>query len=219
MGKRAEAVTIIGGADGPTSVFIVGKEKGKRKKNLKQRIRAFFYEKKKKRAEKGIIANPHTLQEVAAYIINQYGGVELSDGERGVREERNSLKTSLILEHRPELLGALAQLDKPKDHTKEAVMEFMHQVELREEAAQKLSEEEFPMDFHVYEIRLFGGCLRACVETVWGNFGVSYSASSKKNMRKLRSIAKELYCYYGVAKTDISLRSKRYLALRQILCE
>lgn len=219
MEKRAEAVSIIGGADGPTSVFIVGKEKGKRKKSLKQRVGAFFYEQKKRRVEKRITAAPHTLQETAAYIVNTYGGVELSGGERVVREERNSLKTSLILEYRPELLGTLAKLDKPIDHTKEAVMEFMHQIELREQAAQKLSEEEFPMDFHVYEIRLLGGCLRVSMETVWGKFGVSYSASSGNNMKKLRSIAKELYCYYGVTETDISLCSGRYLALRAVLCE
>lgn len=219
MGKRAEAVSIIGGADGPTSVFIVGKEKGKRKRNLKQRIRAFFYERKKKRAEKIITANPHTLQEVTAYIINQYGGVELLGDERIVREEKNSLKTVLVLEHRSDLLGVLAKLDRPKEHTVEAVTEFMHQVRLREEAAEQISEEEFPMDFHVYEMRLFEGTLRVSIETVWEKFSVSYSSSSKTNMKKLRNIAKELYCYYGVAETDISLRSERYLALRQILCE
>lgn len=217
MAKRAEAVTIIGGADGPTSVFIAGK--GKHKKSLKQRIRVFFYDKKKKRAERRITATPHTLQEVTAYIMNQYGGVELPGGGRSVWEEKNSLKTALVLEYRPDLLGALAKLDKPKKHTVEAVTEFMHQVKLREEAAEQLSEEVFPMDFHVYEIQLLEGTLRVSVENVWEKFSVSYSGSSRKNMKKLKNIAKELYCYYGVTETDISSRSQRYLALRAILCE
>lgn len=54
MGKNIMASTVIGGADGPTSVFIVGKG-GKRK--LSQRIRSAMYERKRKQVSKKIVAN------------------------------------------------------------------------------------------------------------------------------------------------------------------
>ncbi len=70
MGKRAEAVSIIGGTDGPTSVFIVGK--GKEKRSIWQRMQAYFYRRKKDGVKKSIIANPHTLEETIAYIREVY---------------------------------------------------------------------------------------------------------------------------------------------------
>lgn len=216
MAKRAEAVTIIGGADGPTSVFLVGRTK--KRKKLKYRIRDYFYKKKQSRIEKMITANPHTLQEVAAYIVSQYGGVELSGDKWVVREEKNSLKASLVLEHRPDLLGALAKVEKPKNHTKEALTEFIHQTELRQEAAEQLPEDVFAMDFHVYEIQTLQGSIRVSIETVWEAFGVSYSGS-KKEMKRLKRIVKDLYCYYGVTENDILSRSKRCHALIMALCE
>lgn len=45
MGKNVMAATVISGADGPTSVFIAGKD-GKRK--LSHRIKSAMYEWKRK---------------------------------------------------------------------------------------------------------------------------------------------------------------------------
>ena len=187
MAKHAEAVTIIGGADGPTSVFLVGKTKGKKK--LKYRIRDYFFKKKKRRIEKTITANPHTLYEVADYIKSQYHGVELSGEERRFLEEKNGLKTALILEHNPELLGDLGKVDKPNEATVDAVKEFMHRIELRQEAAEIIPADKFPMDFHVFEINYpQGGTINISLENIWGHFSVSCSGSSKKIMKQLKYI-------------------------------
>ena len=48
-GKSKSGVSIIGGADGPTSIFIAGRAQ---KRPLKVRIRSILYRFKRKRAEK-----------------------------------------------------------------------------------------------------------------------------------------------------------------------
>ena len=65
MGKVAGSVSIIGGADGPTSIFIAGK--GGRVK-LTTRIRNYFRIVKRNRIKKKITANPHTLEEVVEWM-------------------------------------------------------------------------------------------------------------------------------------------------------
>ena len=72
MGKGAGGVSIIGGADGPTSIFIAGKG-GKIK--LTTRIRNYFYKIKRDRIKRQITANPHTLEEVVEWLKREYGAV------------------------------------------------------------------------------------------------------------------------------------------------
>lgn len=71
--KSGEALSIIGGADGPTSVFIAGKSG---KKSLKARIKRFFYQCRRKRVEKRIVPGAHTLEEVVVYAKEKYQAAE-----------------------------------------------------------------------------------------------------------------------------------------------
>ena len=71
MGK--EAVAIIGGADGPTSVFVAGRKKGI---PLKHRIKNRIYKWKGKRAAMKITAGERSLSDVVAYAVKKYGAVE-----------------------------------------------------------------------------------------------------------------------------------------------
>ena len=65
--KSINQVSIINGEDGPTSVFIFGEAQ---KQSLKIRIRNAIYQSRRKRIEKRIAANPHTLAAVVAYPLN-----------------------------------------------------------------------------------------------------------------------------------------------------
>ena len=56
MDKVASSVSVIGGADGPTSIFIAGKG-GKVK--LTTRIQNYLRKIKRNRIKKRITANPH----------------------------------------------------------------------------------------------------------------------------------------------------------------
>ena len=108
--KRKSSVSIIGGADGPTSIFIAGKSD---KRPLKVRIKNAIYKCKRKRVEKRIVAGSHTLNEVVEYAKNRYGLVEMNTDKRQYREQRDCLKASLVIQHKPELMGEMADISKP----------------------------------------------------------------------------------------------------------
>lgn len=109
--KSSEALSIIGGADGSTSVFIAGKSG---KKPLKAKMKGFFYKCRRRRVEKRMVPGAHTLQEVVAYAKEKYQVVEmtrnLSETDLGdadtaaamqtyeIRTEQGSLQMEVDLE-------------------------------------------------------------------------------------------------------------------------
>lgn len=183
---KAEAFSIIGGADGPTSVFIAGRTSGK--KTLRVRIRQYVYKFRRKRLEKTIKADPHTLEEVIEYADKKYHLEEISKTKKTYEEQYSSAKEGLIIKYRPDLLG-----------------EFPN-----------IPESEMPMDFHIYEIRIDNGRMEIQIDFKWDIFGMSYSGN-KKTMKILKKISRELYTHYGVSEEDIKNRTKRYLSLLTVL--
>lgn len=213
-----EANTIIGGADGPTSIFLAGKLSGEKpiKVPIKERIRQFFYRCRRKRAEKRICANPHTLQEVLAYADKKYHIVEIPQTKRTYIEQYRSAKEGLIIMHKPELLGDLAEITQPDVFNEESVKEMHRQIQLRSELAAKIPDHKMPMDFHIYEIRIEDGRMEIEIDFIWDMFGMAYSGN-KKTMKKMNKIAQELYLYYGVSEEDIKNKTKRYSSLLTML--
>ena len=207
--KSASAVSIIGGADGPTSVFLAGRT-GKRP--LKIRIRNILYKCKRKQIAKKIVPGAHSLEEVVSYAKNKYSAVEIDTTQHNYIEQRKSLKESLIITHKPDLLGNMKDIPKPTDYTEESVREFFNQLQLRREMISQIPDEEMPMDFHIYEITFDDGRMEMEIDYKWDIFGISYSGN-KKVMNELRKIACDLYLYYGVTKEDIENNTKRYSAL------
>jgi len=212
--KNTGAVSIIGGADGPTSVFIAGKTK---KLSLKLWLKNKLYQQKRSGMAKKIIPNPHTLQEVIRYIQDEYGAVEMSKESHNYLEQYKSLKESLILQHRPELLGELAELKCPAGYDEKSLREFFEQVEIRSQKALNIPEELFPMDFRIYEIQVPDvGQVEFGIDTMWDVCGSSCSGS-KKGVKKLQQISKDVYLYYGVTEEDIREKTKRYSVLLTML--
>ncbi|MDE7415786.1 MAG: sodium ion-translocating decarboxylase subunit beta [Lachnospiraceae bacterium] len=212
--KQAKAVTIIGGADGPTSVFIAGNTK---KKSFKNRVRQLLYQYRRKRVEKRIYANPHTAQEVAAYAIEKYHAVEIPKTQENYIEQYASAKASLIHMHKPELLGGLDEIAHPDVFDEKSAKELYRQLQLRSDTAAKVPDSEMPMDFHIYEITIEDGHLEMAVDYVWDTIlGMSFSGDQKA-MKKLNMISHDLHLYYGVSKEDIKNKTKRYSSLVTIL--
>ena len=73
----AESIAIIGGADGPTSVFVV---RGKKKLSFKMGLYNLIHKYKRRKAATGIVAGAHTLEELVEYAKEKYGAVEYSSG-------------------------------------------------------------------------------------------------------------------------------------------
>lgn len=212
--KGAKAVSIIGGADGPTSVFMLGMTG---KKTLKDRVRNYIYKCKRKRMENKIHASGHTLKEVVAYAKERFNVTEVLEEKKKYMEQRKGLKESLILKHKPELLGNMKEIIKPTVWNEDSVREFHQQLQIRSEIIAEIPDDKMPMDFHIYEIKTENGRLEMEIDYMWDIFGMSYSGS-KKAMKQLRKIAQELYIYYGVTEEDIKLKSERYSSLLTMLC-
>ena len=215
MGKGAGGVSIIGGADGPTSIFIAGKG-GKVK--FTTRIQNYFRKIKRNRIKKRIIANPHTLEEVVEWLKREHGAVEVSQQSHNYLEQRKSLKASLIMRHRPDLLGELINLEPPDGEDMEALKAFCGKIQERCDRAAEIADDIFPMDFHIYEIKWAeNDRMRIGVETVWQVLDCSFSGD-EKTMKQLRKLFKKIYLYYGVTAEDIENETERYKSLLGVLC-
>lgn len=207
--KNRSNISIIGGADGPTSVFLLG---GSGKRPLKDRIKNYFYKKKRKRMAKKIVPGAHSLEEVVSYVKKEYGATEIPKTHYRYIEQRKCLKESLIIQYRPELLGNMREIEPPEVLTEETAKQMLKQVQRRSEFIETFSDEEMPMDYHVYEICSDEGRMEVDIDFKWDVFGCSYSGS-KKEMKHLRHICREIYIYYGVTEEDIQNNTKRYSSL------
>ena len=120
--RHAESVAVIGGADGPTSVFVTGK---KTKKTLKHRIKLFIRKCKRNRAEKKITAGTHTADEVVAYAVKKYSAVE-SDSGCIIKTDENCFE--IDIDREKELFGVSFSGNKKamKDFRKIAVDLYLY---------------------------------------------------------------------------------------------
>lgn len=209
MGKNKSAVSIIGGSDGPTSIFIAGKTK---KQPLKLKIRNNIYKYKRRMMEKKIIANPHTLNEVVHYAMHRYGLSETDSSERQYLEQYKDLKESLILRYRPEILGEMKDIPKPDVSNEESIREYFNKIEERSRKIAEMPDDVIAMDFHLYKIKIGDDFLEIEIDYIWNIFGISYSGN-KKTMKQFKKISKDLYLYYGVSEDDIKSNTERYISL------
>lgn len=215
VNKSVSSVSIIGGADGPTSIFIAGKG-GKVK--VTTRITNYFRKIKKNRIKRRITANPHTLEEVVQLLKREYGAEEVSKQSVRYQEQRRCLKTSLVMRHRPDLLGDLIETKRPEGEDMEALKAFWEQMQERDRKAAEIADDIFPTDFHMYEIIWpEKGSMQIGIDYIWQVLGGSYSGN-KKFMKKLKKLNQEIYLYYGVTAEDIENETERYKSLLMILC-
>ncbi|MFR3638273.1 MAG: hypothetical protein ACLTV0_10320 [Faecalimonas sp.] len=212
-GKSKSGVSIIGGADGPTSIFIAGRAQ---KRPLKVRIRSILYRFKRKRAEKKVVAGEHTLDELVQYAKNSYNLIETNSSERKYIEQQNNLKESLILQHKPEILGEMKDIPKPNIYNEKSIREYLCKIEARREMIAEMPDNVIPMKFHLYEIRIGDDSLEMDIDYIWNIFAISYSGN-KKVMKQFQKISKDLYIFYGVNEDDIKKKTERYLSLVTVL--
>ena len=208
-GKSKSGVSIIGGADGPTSIFIAGRAQ---KRPLKVRIRSILYRFKRKRAEKKVVAGEHTLDELVQYAKNSYNLIETNSSERKYIEQQNNLKESLILQHKPEILGEMKDIPKPNIYNEKSIREYLYKIEARREMIAEMPDNVIPMNFHLYEIRIGDDSLEMNIDSIWNILEISYSGN-KKVMKQFQKISKDLYIFYGVSENDIKKKTERYLSL------
>ena len=207
--KSKNAISIIGGADGPTSIFIAGPSE---KQPLKVRIKNSIYRYTRKKVEKTIVANPHSLSETVQYAKDKYELTETTPADREYIEQIKCLKESLILQYEPELLGEMKDIPVPNFSNEASVKEYLGKIKTRSEMIAEMPDSIIPMDFHLYKIRIDDDFLEMEIDYTWNIFGMSYSGN-KAVMKKFKKISRDLYSYYGVTEEDIKNKTKRYSSL------
>ena len=195
--------TIIGGADGPTSVFLIQKNS---KLTLRQKFEKLKYKIKRDYVEKTIKANSHSLDEVMDYIESVLGFVEIKD-----EQEYNEMRASFIMQYEPELLGEYSKMPQLKSESIEDIKEHIKQIEVRKQKAMEIPIIEFDIDFHKFQIssKDVNDNIYIVLEKRFSYIGGGVSGN-KKNIRRFQRIFKEIYRYYGVTREDIEKKSKRY---------
>ena len=199
MKKTVDNIRIIGKSDGPTSVFIAGKDK---KKTLRQKIEKSMYDFRRKRVIKFLRADSHSVDEVADYVVRELGYTEVSPSDETYQTEYSNMRASFLLQYRPELLGDLTEPQRPQQW-------FMKQIEQRTEAARAVPKTEFDIDFHLYRKTGWDFEMSISIEKTYESFSGSASGSTRV-MRRYGADFRKVYRYYGVSQEDIRQHTKRF---------
>ncbi len=117
----------------------------------------------------------------------------------------------------PELLGEAAGIEELKSVDPASVKRVMRQIELRSKAAEAVPDEQFPMDFHLYQVMIpEAGEIEFMIEKRWGVLTYSYTGK-KGRVKRLEEIGREVHLYYGVSEEDIRDKTERYESLITVL--
>lgn len=213
--KAAKNISIIGGADGPTSIFLVGRQE----RTGKQKLRGYLYGLRKSWIEKHIKAQPHSMSELENYLKEVHGFTEVDRNTEEYQSEYMQMRASFIIQYAKELLGEYASPPELTSQDAEGVKKFMEQIELRLKAAENIPKEMFDIDLHIFgknKNETETG-MKIIVESKYQYIGGSFSSSNSREMRECEKIYRNIYRYYGVSKEDIEQKSRRYKELVKTL--
>lgn len=211
--KSASSVSIIGGADGPTSFFIAGRQK----LSMKHKIQRIIFRIRKAWTTKNIKAEPHTINEVISYIKDKYGFEEMDHADEEYQEQYTQMRSSSIMQYAPELLGKYSTSPKLTTRDEEGIKMFMKQNELRQRAAESISQEVFDVDLHILKAESADIQIEFLVESRYGYIGGGFSGPNNAGKRQYEKMYRDVYRYYGVSGEDIDNKTKRYENLVRVL--
>lgn len=217
MRKSASAVSVIGGADGPTSVFILKKNA---KLTLRQKMERIKNKIKRFYVGKTLSCDSHSMDEVMEYIVNRYGFVEADKHSVEASEEYRQMRASFLIQYAPELLGESAANPQLKSESPEDVKTYIRQSEERMQRALEISPTVFDIDFHKF-IKTFDGSndhMDITIEKRYAYIGGG-ACGNKKVRKSFRRIYKDVYRYYGITKEDKISESERYRDVVQTLSQ
>lgn len=217
MEKSRDAVSTVGGADGPTAIFIANQSS---KLTLKQKLQRLKNKIKRTYVEKTINGSKHNMDEVIEYIKKKYGFIEVSPDSSEFLEEYKQMRVSFIIQYAPELLGEYAVLPELKSTSQEEIKQHITCCEERTKRAQEIPQTEFDIDFHKFKRELDNpdDTMDIIIEKKYSYISGGASGS-RKTIKEFDRIYKDIYRYYGVTQEDINNKSERYNDLVRTLSQ
>ncbi|MBR6536458.1 MAG: hypothetical protein IKT67_04595 [Lachnospiraceae bacterium] len=214
MEKNASATSVIGKADGATSVCLIKRDA---ELTLKQKIQRFRYQIKRAHVERTLKPGAHTMDEVMEYLVKVHGFAEPDKEE--IKEEYEEMRASFLIQHAPELLGEYAKLPKLKSESREDLLAYVRQAQERTEKAKEIPATEFDIDFHRFQISFddSNDNIHFLIEKRFGYIGGGASGN-KKILKSFHKLDKDIHRYYGVTEEDIRTKSQRYKDVVRALC-
>lgn len=208
-----KSITLLGGADGPTSIFVAEQPKP----SISQTVHRCLHLIKKKYITYKIEPDPHTMEETISYLESKYDFKEMSHDTDEYQTSYTEHRLSAIMQYAPELLGEYAQRPQLIRADEASLIEFQKQFQHRQEKAEEIPRETFDIDLHIYEKNDDNIEMQIIFESRYGYIegNCGYEGSSRKT--PFDKIYKDIYLYYGVSEADISKHSERYKSLLSAL--
>ncbi len=231
-----EKPDIIGGADGPTAVFLVSNRKRRRQRR----------EQKMKEQAGTLVPNAHTTEELRAYLKERYGAEPLPEDTKGYNFFYRAMKSNLVIRERPELLQSPEpklpdSLEAPTGRfgrmfwgltwksrqkkaanasNQEALRAYTEAFERRMREAEAVSEEDFPLSYSVWRFPVTEngeriGEMTVEMEDIRQRIGISYA--NFKGQKEPEAVSKDIIRYFGVRREDIETQSERLMTYLYML--
>ena len=146
-----------------------------KKQPLKIRIKNSIYRYKRKKVEKTIVANPHSLSETVQYAKDKYELTETAPADREYIEQIKCLKESLILQYEPELLGEMKDIPVPDFSNEASVKEYLGKINTRSEMIAEMPDSIIPIVMVITGRMMW----KHCPKNINGMYGYRTSRSMK----------------------------------------
>lgn len=194
--RQAASIGIIGGADGPTAVYVT---RGSKKNDLCNNA-----------AVSGICPCGKSIYELQEYIVSKYSAVsaELSEAYR------NCIKADIIQTVYPHLLKQ--QLPELKEKpSRRDIKRYCGALDARRTEALGFTEKKF--DIRLFSIYTENGTLNVAFETESEFLSVTYTVSHNSDDKNMRQITDDILLFYGVTENDIINKTPRFYAYADAL--
>ena len=221
--KGARSISVIGGADGPTSVFVAGKVKSRKNGDKKEQERERMLQEIIDR----IVPGKRSMEEVCAYLMSELGAEERELEDR----RRECMKYNILCRYFLERLPPAPEIEGK--HTRARVEKWADECRSRVERIQASAENlDLDMDLRLFELPLVVkgekiGCFHVEMEMYTGYLSCDWNydiGDRNVDQRDIREAGERLMAgimrYRGLASEDIENRTPEfwnYITMEQYL--
>lgn len=210
--NQASSVAIIGGADGPTAIFSMSKKSLKKQQQKQEQILLW--------AKKHAKPSRRSFSELEEYLKEKWGAYKNPLSQR----EEEMIKTNVILNSYPELVGAAAkppEQDASEQEWKEYLDRDMTSFDLaREYPAEKLGLVMKSLVIPKEKAKILRGMdsqnlfYRFALRKIPGEMVVNWEEKSEHLSVKngCQSVMDLIAVFLGVSEEDIALENDRFVA-------